>query len=58
MKEIMQKPWLTELERKLAERTEQQQWWFDRGSKFIRREWDKEFTSLVAQKCHGVTTRY
>ena len=58
MKETMQKPWLTELERKLADRVEQQNLYFTHTSKFIRREWDIEFKQLKDQNCFGINQRY
>jgi hypothetical protein len=58
MKETMQKPWLTELEQKLAERVEQQNLYFTHTSKFIRREWDVEFKQLRDQEVYGITRRY
>jgi|688.fasta_scaffold980767_2 hypothetical protein len=58
MKETMQKPWLTELEQKLADRVEQQNLYFTQTSKFIRREWDIEFKQLKDQNCHGINQRY
>lgn len=58
MKETMQKPWLTELEQKLAERAEQQNLYFAQTSKFIRREWDIEFKQLRDQEVYGITRRY
>jgi hypothetical protein len=58
MKETMQKPWLTELEQKLADRVEQQNLYFTQTSKFIRREWDIEFKQLKDQNCYGINQRY
>lgn len=58
MKETMQKPWLTELEQKLAERVEHQNLYFTQTSKFIRREWDVEFKQLRDQEVYGITRRY
>ena len=58
MKETMQKPWLTELEQKLADRVEQQNLYFTQTSKFIRREWDIEFKQLKDQNCFGIDQRY
>ncbi len=58
MKETMQKPWLTELEQKLAERVEHQNLYFTQTSKFIRREWDVEFKQLRDEGTYGITRRY
>lgn len=45
-------------ELRLAFFTEHQLRYFQQTSRFIRREWDIEFTQLVAQKTHGITHRY
>jgi hypothetical protein len=58
MKETMQKPWLTELEQKLAEHVEQQNIFFTCTSKFMRREWDIEFKRLKDQGTYEIARRY
>ena len=58
MKEIMLKPWLTELEQKLADRVENQNQYFTQTSKFIRRESDIQFKQLKDENCFGINQRY